>query len=114
MVNEFRPHQGIETVRTVIEHQTKQKNEAKMNIQNALEKSRSTMKYCEDMLNNYIAGNTKIETGLKQDAPTLQDQVRQVMSSGMIDFAPERSLQDEMAVLCGELEGVMQQNDPMM
>ncbi|KAI6652571.1 Mediator of RNA polymerase II transcription subunit 7-like [Oopsacas minuta] len=111
LVNEFRPHQARETIRTVIEHQSKQKLEAEKNIQIALEKSKNTLSYCQDKLNQCLASRPQYSTVPHSIIPvTSHEDTRYEANPTMQDFSTERQLHDEMVTLSSHLEGIIQQS----
>ena len=107
-MNEFRPHQARETIRTVIEHQTKQKKEAEKNIQIALEKSKSTLSYCQEKLNQCLASRPQyaMDCSVSTFPMTSHDHTGQGTAT-LQDFSAEKELHDEMVTLSSQLEAII-------
>ena len=108
-MNEFRPHQARETIRTVIEHQTKQKKEAEKNIQIALEKSKSTLSYCQEKLNQCLASRPQytMDCSVGSAFPLAShDKIEHGLAT-LQDFSAERELHDEMITLSSQLEATI-------
>ena len=111
-MNEFRPHQARETIRTVIEHQTKQKKEAEKNIHIALEKSKSTLSYCQEKLNQCLASRPQytMDCSVSSSFPMPPHDHTGHHTATLQDFSAERELQDEMIMLSSQLEAII--HDP--